>query len=160
MPDRNDALRDGLWKLYLDHYTYVRHHDTQRSTVAGAFVAISAALLGLITFDRGITVTDLPAAIFLIVLALFGALFSAKQWERSAFHAQRAREYRNRLDELLGGTAIRDLKAQADAAHAKEFPVLSRLRIHAFWIGLYLLVAAIGAGLVSIALWAPIRPHS
>jgi hypothetical protein len=154
------ALRDGLWTMFLENRNHIRHYESQRSTVAGALVAIAAALIGLVTFDKGITLSDVPAAAFLVVLGLFGAAFSAKQWERASRQAQQARHWRNKIDELLGGsTFIADLEREADFVHKKEFPRLERLKVHTFWIALYLLIAAIGGILICISLFAPITPN-
>lgn len=156
MNDENAALREALWKMYLEHCTHVRHHEAQRSTVAGALIAIAAALIGLATFDRALTPTDIPLTAFLCVLGLFGAVFSAKQWERASMHTERARAYRNKADNLLGGTVIFDLKQKADKAHNEEFPKLHTLRLHKFWIGLHLLVALLAVVLTIVAVFSPI----
>src|SRR5205823_6558463 len=60
----NSALRDVLWKMYHEHCTQGRHHETQRSSVASALIAISGGVIGLITFDKAVTATDLPLAVF------------------------------------------------------------------------------------------------
>ncbi len=153
----NEKLLDACWKMYAEHSTHLRHHETQRSTVAGTLIAIAAALVGLITFDKSITSTDAPATLFLIALGLFGAVFSAKQWERSSMHMQRARHYREKIDEVLEGTVIKEIKVAADKVHKGEFPRLNRLRLHAFWISLYVLIAVLGSWLSYVALCAPIH---
>lgn len=154
------ALREGLWTMFLENRNHIRHYESQRSTVAGALVAIAAALIGLVTFDKGITLSDVPAASFLVVLGLFGAVFSAKQWERATRQAQQARHWRNKIDDLLGGTTLlADVEREADSVHKKQFPRLERLKVHTFWIALYLMIAAIGAILICISLFAPTSPN-
>lgn len=152
MDEKSDALRDGLWKMYLEHSTHLRHHESQRSTVAGAFVAIAAALLGLVTFDKAISRSDAFASLFLVALGVFGAFFSAKQWERATRQARLAEHYRDRVDLLLGGTPLRELEQDVDREHRGRYRVLSRLRIHVFWIALYLMIASIGGVLFYVAL--------
>jgi len=106
MGDENAALRDVLWKMYQENCTQGRHHESQRSTVAAVFLAIAGAAIGLITFDKGILPSDLPLTIFLFFLGCFGAVFSAKQYERFSFHMERARRDRAALDALLPGSPL------------------------------------------------------
>jgi hypothetical protein len=156
MTDDESSVVDALWRMYGEHCTHVRHHETQRSSVAAAFIAIAGALVGLITYDKELTVGDLPGTIFLLGVGIFGALFCAKQWERACKHTQRARHYRNKIDQLLTGVDIKSLKQKADEVHDREFPRLHKLRLHKFWIGLYLLIALLGFVLSIIAWMFPV----
>ena len=149
------ALREALWKLYLEHCTHVRHHETQRSMVAASILAIAAALIGLVTFDRAIRITDLPMTILLVFLGLFGALFSAKQYERASMHTERARHYRDAVDATLDGRPLKRLKQEADAEHRKDFKHLEKLRLNKFWVALYILLAAIGCALSIVSIFFP-----
>jgi len=63
--DNKDALIDILWKMYEENVTEGRHHETQRATVTNLVIAIAAGVLALVTFDKGITLIDLPLTIFL-----------------------------------------------------------------------------------------------
>lgn len=155
MADDNVALRDVLWKMYQEHCTQGRHHETQRSTVAAALIAISGGVIGLITFDKAVTATDLPLAFFLFVLGAFGAVFSAKHYERFSLHMERARRHRDALDKLLPGTPLKQLKKDADEKHAKEFPHLEGVRLHRFWFWLYALLATLGIVLSVVAVLFP-----
>lgn len=149
------ALREALWKLYLEHCTHVRHHETQRSMVAASILAIATALLGLVTFDKAVRITDLPLTILLVFLGLFGALFSAKQYERASMHTERARHYRDAVDATLDGCPLKRLKQEADAEHRKNFKRLEKLRLNKFWVTLYILLAAIGCALSIVSIFFP-----
>lgn len=149
------ALRDALWKLYLEHCTHVRHHETQRSLVASSILAIATAIIGLVTFDKNIIITDLPMTILLIFLGLFGAVFSAKQYERASMHTERARHYRDAVDETLAGQPLKKLKQDADIKHSKGFKHLEKLRLNKFWLTLYTLIVTIGCALSIISAFFP-----
>lgn len=155
MADNDFAVRDVLWKMYQEHCTQGRHHETQRATVAGAFIAISGAVVGLITFDKSISSADLPLILFLILLGAFGAVFSAKQHERFRLHMERARAYRDELDKQLAGSPLKRLKREADAEHNGKYPRLSDLQLNRFWIALYIFVAGLGLILGYVAAFAP-----
>jgi hypothetical protein len=155
MVDENAAQRDVLWKMYQEHCTQGRHHETQRSTVAGALIAISGAVVGLVTFDRGISSIDLPLTLFLFLLGAFGAVFSAKHYERFSLHMERARRYRDELDGLLQDSPLKRLKAAADSHHNKQFPKLKSLRLNQFWLWLYIFIATLGVVLSVVAVFFP-----
>jgi hypothetical protein len=155
MSDSKSALRDVLWKMYQEHSTQGRHHETQRSTVAGALIAIASALVALITFDKVISLIDLPLTLLLLLLGGFGSVFSAKQYERSRLHVERARAYRDELDKQLDGAPLKRLKREADADHNGKYPRLSALRLNQFWIGLYAFIALLGAVLTTVAVAFP-----
>jgi len=155
MAEDEAALRDVLWKMYQEHCTQGRHHETQRSTVAGALIAIAGAVIGLVTFDKAISAPDLPLTAFLFVLGTFGAVFSAKHYERFCLHMERARQHRDELDGLLPGKPLKRLKKQADDKNDADFPRLKDLRLNRFWMGLYVLIAALGLALSVVAAFFP-----
>jgi hypothetical protein len=94
--------------------------------------------------DRPLALEQFPLAMFVILIGLFGALFSAKYYERVCMHTERARKYRDALEVRLPDTAITKLNREADAISKEKFPTLFGLRLHRFWVGLHLLVAALG----------------
>jgi hypothetical protein len=70
----------------------------------------------------------------LLLLGAFGALFSAKHYERFSFHMERARGYRDALERFLPNTQIKAMKQAADDRTRDEFPRLYDLRIFRFWV--------------------------
>ena len=66
----NQDLKETLWRLYEDHYTQVRHYETQRSTVTNLLLTIAAALLAFITYDKALTRSDIPLTCLLFVIGL------------------------------------------------------------------------------------------
>jgi hypothetical protein len=155
--NNDEFFRDACWKLYQEHCTHMRHHETQRSTVAASILTIAAVVVGVITFDKQIVPTDLPLSVLLIVLGAFGALFSAKQYERASMHTERARRYRDAIDSMLDGAPLKKLKRAADEDHAKAFPRLESLRLNRFWGALYLLLSLLGVALSLISILIPYR---
>jgi len=147
---------DVIWLLYKDNVEQGRHHETQRSNVASVLVAVSAGLVALITQDKEVNASDLPLTTFLVVIGLFGILFSAKQYERFSAHMDRAREYRGALESELTDrgtpTPIAQLKQHADEQSKRAHPVLNRLSLHWFWILLYFLITCLGGLLTARAL--------
>ena len=154
MAGPENILRDVLWKMYQEHCNEGRHHETQRSTVTNLVIVVAAGVIGLITYDKGITWADLPLTCFLILLGLFGAVFTLKHYERFAMHMARARSYRDALDELLpkvdallartsnaiakygdeSAMFLKALKRDADAKHEIDFPKMANRKVTQFWL--------------------------
>jgi hypothetical protein len=152
VPDEDHAaLRDAHWKMYSENCTQARHHETQRSAVASAFIAIAGAVIGIITSHKALTPLDLPLTLLLVALGGFGAVFSAKQYERIQLHTRRARGYRDAYDALLPGAPLRSIKQKADDDNSKEFPQLSALRLNKFWIAMNLAISGLGVCLTILA---------
>ena len=156
--DDIEARRDVFWKMYQEHCTQGRHHETQRATVATALIAIAAAAIGIATLDKGLTRSDLPLTLFVVAIGLFGAFFSAKHYERFSLHMERARVYRDELDSLLTGAPLARLKKVADSINARKRPRLERLRLNKFWTALYIFVILLGLVLSVIAVGDALPP--
>jgi hypothetical protein len=148
MPDSINVLL----AMYNEQCTQARHYESQRATVSGFLLAIAAALVGLITYDKSITRSDLPPAIFLFVLGVFGALSSFKHYERSLRHGKRAQEYREKLNELIPALKINELRVKADGETNSRFKRLYKLRLHHIWHFLHFMIILMGLWLIVAAL--------
>jgi hypothetical protein len=146
---------DILWNLYQEHCEWERHHEEQRASVTNILVAVAAGVLSVITLKNGLTSSDLPLTIFLIMQGLFGALFVAKQYERFARHQRLAGKYRQALNDRFPESQIIALREMADQEQANTFRTLYRLRLHQLWTGLHLLIALFGLVLTWVVLSSP-----
>lgn len=153
MTDEQKVSKEILFALYQDNINQGRHHETQRSTVTSSILAIDTIIIGLITFDKCINGSDVPLTILVTALGIFGAAFTLKHYERYSLHMQRARLYRNKLDELFMDGLVLTLKKKADENNDKEFPKLKDLRLHYWWTALHLIVSVIGITLTIIAIF-------
>ncbi len=119
-----------LWEMYKEQYAFLRHHETQRSTVVNFIILIGGGLISVIS-DNGFSKSDLAIAILLVFIGLFGAIFSAANFERYNRSKRQARAYQNQLDnnlsqEFPGTKLISELKSFADLETAKSHPVLNK----------------------------------
>ena len=146
---------DVLWNLYQEHCTWERHHEEQRASVTNILVAVAAGVLSIITLNNGLTRSDLPLTLFLMMQGLFGALFVAKQYERFARHQRLAGIYRQALDTCFPESQIITLREVAESEQVKRFATLYNLRLHYLWTGLHLLIALFGLVLTWLALFLP-----
>ncbi len=148
MADKSDIV----WGMYQENTTQGRHHESQRETVTNLIITITGVLLALVALDDKLNQADLPLAIFVTLLGLWGAVFSLKHYERYLLHMSRARQYRNALDALLSDAGIKKLKQDADTEHNNKWPWLHQVRLFWFWLSIHIVVAAIGLIITIMAL--------
>jgi hypothetical protein len=141
-----------LWKFYQEHCTWERHHEQQRASVTNLFLAVAAAVLGVVTFDGKLSGTDLPLTIFLIGQGFFGSVFVAKHYEVFSMHQSRAGQYREALDSMFPEAGILLRRSKADEENIVRFPHLHKLRLNKFWVGLHVLIALFGVVMTGIIL--------
>jgi len=142
LQDENELL----WRFYQDHIAHGRHHEMLRATTTTVVLAVAAGVLGLLggAHKWPLEPEQIPLTVFLILLGVFGAFFTAKYHERFDFHMNRAREYRNLLDANLPNVGINRVRPHADEKSKKEHPWLFERRLYVFWVWLHLIVAALG----------------
>lgn len=156
-PAKTTERRDALWRMYESNVSQSQHHEKQRARIVRVIFTINVALIGLITFDRSISgLGDALAAIFLFATGLFGAGFTYKTHERSAYHFSRARAFRDRIDTCYLDGEIAAVQGVADSRHDAEFGWIRRARLHRWWVTMNLTAAAIGAALAIVAVLFPI----
>ncbi len=157
--DEKKSVVDSLWKMYQESCTQARHHEIQRSSITAATLVISAAILGIVTLDKGLLPNDLPQTFFLIILGGFSATFSLKYHERFSLYMERARKYRDAIDEQLPGCPLVTAKKRADIVHGMAFPRLENWHLHNWWVALNLVVSLIGIVLTIVVKWFPVAPN-
>lgn len=184
--DTQDARRDVLWKLYVEHFTQIRHYDTQRSAVTNLLAVVAAALLTFVTYDKSINREDAYLTSLIALLGLFGAAFSLKYHERVSFRASIAEEGFQELSKLITppsstpnkthepstpddvqnqpASILEQQKQFAIEKHKKKFSLLyddgklGWVKVHRLWIIFHLILALLGAFLTVKALVNPDLP--
>ncbi len=132
---------DLLLAFYNEQTTQARHHEEQRATMTNVVLAVAGAATGLTSF-KDADVLHLPLALFLVGVGCYGAIFSAKHYERNRYHSELARQYRRTLERVMPGAKIdRD---EVRKEHAKKFPRLTSWRLNWFWVAIPLLAVALG----------------
>jgi len=131
-----------LIEVYKEQCTHGRHHEAQRTAMSNLILIAATGIIAFVTFDDKLNLFDLPIALFLVILGLFGALFSVKFGERFKHHSSRSREIRNQLDENIS-----ELLKTADQKHDslnKHSVWIKKLNITRYWVLLHMLISAIG----------------
>jgi hypothetical protein len=143
--------KDVLWGMYQEHCTQARHHETMRATMSNLMLALSGGILGLVSFKE-LSRDTWPITLFLAFLGSFGAVFSAKHYERFRFHTTAAAEFRYKLQTLLSGTDLGAIRKLAGERHREKHPLIGRIRLHYFWNGLHAAIAVLGVILTFVVL--------
>ena len=138
--------KDVLLEMFKHYMNQGLYHQSQRATMANILLILSGATIGFITVDEKLKGPDVFPALFLIVLGLFGILWSIKYHERYHYYLQRARGYRDELNRsLTTNLDMKAINATADNATERKYGPIFRMRVWRLWAVLYLLIAGFGA---------------
>jgi hypothetical protein len=148
MADPTDILLE-YWK---DQRTQARNAESQRATLTNIVLLIVVATLGFVG-QQGLHETMLPLTISLMALGVFGAMASAKYYERYNLHIAQA----VRFSKLLGNPPLlpdfEDTLNPVRADHADHNRRMSKIRLNKMWVALHLLVALTGLVLTVIIIF-------
>ena len=146
---------DILIAMYQEHLTQARHQESERATVTNLILVLSTVITGFITFDQIITISDVPAALLLVFLGVYGAIFSMKLYERFRLHYERSRSVRFRIEQLYPITKITELQTNADNISKNRFPFFFDFRLYKLWVGISIFITIFGMVLLFMALFLP-----
>lgn len=165
---------DMLFELYKEQRDLGMHHENQRSTESGLLLTVATILIGVIALDENITRNDFPVACVIVLIGIFGCLFTLKNYERFKFHRKRSRILRFAIDAALrhgelhnnedkeiryeirkalklcpnapeeSGYLIQSIIEMANDKYKKKGYLMEKANLHSFWIVLHLTVSAIG----------------
>ena len=114
-------------------------------------ITITAGALAFIG-SKGFIIDSMPIAIFIVILGVYGLIFSAKLYERWDFHIVRARYWHNRIIELHPDIQLLELKRKADNEHKLNFPKLNKFHLFRLWLGLHIVIILMGISCIIIIL--------
>ncbi len=133
-----------LMRMAEENWTQARQSEDQRATLTNLIVVIASIDQGVLT-QTGFNKSSLPLTILLIILGIYGAIASAKLYERHQHHVNRAKPLRRQLDKLCPDAQVSNLQKAADDAFAAEHPILTnKIRLNHVWLGLHILIAILG----------------
>lgn len=147
--DLNNLLKeqkDVLLGTYQENRTHVRHLEAQRATASNIIILTTIGLIGLMA-NGDLNCKDWPLSIALIVLGVYGAMFTAIHFECIRHYRRRARECFKSMEVLLfkgeqsdGGQSQRvfeNIQSIDDCEHEERFPALRGLpfltKVRAIW---------------------------
>jgi hypothetical protein len=101
MPSKNDVLLE----LIDEQWAQARQSENTRASMTNFILIITSVAIGFL-FQKGPVKDALPISIFLILLGLYGALVSAKIYERFRQSVDRGWEWVKLLDKSFPNAKI------------------------------------------------------
>jgi hypothetical protein len=129
--------------MHQENWNHARHTESQRATLANLILVIVSVIHAFLA-QIGLGQQSLPMSILLIVLGLFGAVASAKLYERLTLHMHRASKIYRHLDELCPDAQLTLIKDEVYEERKNLYKSLSRIRVNYVWTTLYVLIITLG----------------
>jgi hypothetical protein len=154
MADKTDVLL----QLYTEERAQARQSEDQRATLTNIIIVIVGAGLAFIS-DQKLADEALALSVPMMVIGVFGAVVSAKYFERWYRHWTRAYAYRAQLFDLypdidvqLGSYSHEPTRKRTDVYEREaddRFKRSSKWRLYSLWIGFHCAII-VGGGLLTV----------
>lgn len=144
---------DVLLKFAQVEIDYAKHHETQRERMTSLILVITGFGVASVGWDKQANSSDLPVGVLLIVLGIFGIIFSLKHYAHYKLHYARYRSYRRAIDEEFEPPFLLQLKDRGDEYSKREmrYPFTERIPLHQLWAFLPALSAFVGISIIVLA---------
>ena len=143
------AKDDATLAFWSEHRLQFRQSESQRAILTN-FVLVIAAGISSLVVQQHFRPRTLPLSVLIVGAGLYGALAAAKYHERATYHLGQARALTRALVRSGELPDHRDELGRFRDKHYREYPRLSRIRLHWLWTGFHLAVAVYGLVLVLI----------
>lgn len=154
-PNLRELRHADLWHYYDENAAQARHHEEQRERVTTLMVAIAAALIAFVA-EGDVEESDLPVAIMILILGLFGAVMGLKHYERNRMHTAVMRRIRDEIDRSTPDDvpSLTELRRQGRSDHKGEFKpkLVLALDLYVLWASLSLLISVVGSVLLVLSI--------
>lgn len=127
------------WK---DQRAQARHAETQRATFTNIILIVAAALLGFVA-NAGHHKSSIVLTVTITILGLFGAIASAKYYERYNVHLEQAIRFSEILTDQEEAYNHENILEPVRDDHASRNR-LAPLRLNKLWVAFHLIIAIIG----------------
>lgn len=160
LTDDQKIQKELLLAMYQECTTRCRHHETLRATITGSLIAIDTIIVGVITFDKSLILSDVPLTLLITFLGIFGVIFTLSHLERYLQYSKRGQQYQNTLDNTFTNGLIERGKKDAKAAtnillKNGKFNFPRYLHHHFLWSMIHIFIFIIGLTLSIIAIFFP-----
>ncbi|MFF2084050.1 hypothetical protein ACFVVM_09750 [Nocardia sp. NPDC058176] len=133
-----------LLRLWQEQRTQGRQSENHRAVMTAVIVIGASGGLGYVAAQPGSSPITAAVGIAVALLGLFGALISAKYYERFKMHMDAAQLLRRRLDGLYPDLLLEDDWAANRRQHEGSYPLMSRIRLDHLWIAVHLGISLLG----------------
>lgn len=147
--DLNSALNEQktvLLGIYQENRSHVRHLESQRATASNIIIVTTVSLAGVMGINN-LTCADWPLTVALIILGIYGTMFTAIHYECIRSYRLRAGECCKALEVLLSKREksseeqtqemLKKILNMSDCEHEEKLPQLRELpfltKVRALW---------------------------
>ena len=118
-------------------------NENQRATFTNYLIIIFGALQGYI-IQRHFDKFSILLSVLMIILGVFGALITAKYYERFREQTTRVGILIEKLKEIEPTIDLNEMESLAKGKHKNNFPLLIKIRLNILWLIFYLLLISVG----------------
>lgn len=93
--------RELLLGMYQENRCQARHYETVRATVV-SFTLAGAIAIAAVTAENGLHAEDRRLILVLVVIGVYGTIFTSHYFKRIEYYQQLAKEFLQALDRLFG----------------------------------------------------------
>ncbi len=132
-----------LLRVMEENWIHARQAEDKRAMIAQVniiAITVASGILALVGFSKN----AFPLTFLLVLLGIYGIAATAKLYERSQYHIQRARKLRAQLDELYPDAQVEILQKKAENEHKLLYPRLMIFRLNTIWLSLHAFIALAG----------------
>jgi hypothetical protein len=147
--DRPDSQADILLRLWQEQRTQARQSENHRAIMTLVVVTGTVSGMAFVALQSNSRIASAAVALGVCLLGLFGALISAKYFERFKMHMDGAQLLRRRLNDLHPELYLEDDWAANRLQHESNYRILARIRLEHLWVTTHLGIALLG-GTVAI----------
>lgn len=140
------------WRLYESERDFIKHHENQRTNASSILAAVSAALVVAVTSGATSGWFQVATASVLILIGLFGAIFSGKLYELIQLHASRSYEYLAIVNANHKSIDVQEIKSLVKTKQTTRYPYFSSISLNKIWFRFHVLVAILGILLTILAI--------
>jgi hypothetical protein len=150
--DTSAQILQGTFKHYFE---MAMDHHTKAATTSNFLLIIVGVIISVASSDGGINGTiDIVSGLAVLIIGLFGMVWTRKQLERYTFWQYIAHQYQKDLAMIVPELKTEDVYLTgAEAAASKKYSSLAKIHERWLWASLHGIVAVIGLGLMLLAAW-------
>lgn len=141
-----------LLRMWQEQRTQARQSENQRALMTIIIAIATIWALTYIVMQHSSGAPVIIVALILCVLGIFGALVSAKYYERFKMHMDAAQALRRRLNSLWPELQLEEDWLKNRSQHQQRFTLLYKVRLDFLWVAVHIGIAAIGLTLTIILL--------
>lgn len=148
-----------LLLMWQEQRAQARQCENQRAVMTAVLSVVASLAVPYFAFHDNSVLQEALISLSLITLGIFGALTTAKYYERFKMHMDGAQAIRLRLDRLHPDLCLVKDWANNRTQHQRNFSTLYRIPLHYLWVLLHAGIATTGLTLTIIVIitrWAKV----